>query len=206
MKQLHMILGHALILDLIHQNTNWRCVNIYAPVLCAARKQFWSDIHKWILPNESIVLGNFNSVTSPVDHIPGKLDAMSVQLAAYLEMWNIFELSGSHTYTYQHLSVKDRKSQIDRIYVPNDLCQQTYVFSQWNSLSNHMVVIMAPNKKDFGPSQWRMPDDVIKLPKTEAMIQDLTNRLSTADFSPEIKWEICKQEIRSWCQQFTKFR
>ena len=73
-------------------------------------------------------------------------------------------------------------------------------------MSDHIAVIMAPNRKESGPSQWHIPDDVIKLLKTEAMIQELVNRLSLTNFSPEMKWEICKQEIRSWCQQFTKFR
>ena len=88
----------------------------------------------------------------PEDCISGNLDATSMQLAMYLEMWNIFEPSGSQTYTYQHPSMKDSKSHIDQIYVPKDLCQQTYTYSQWTSLSDHMMVIMAPNKKDSGPS------------------------------------------------------
>ncbi len=143
---------------------------------------------------------------TPEDHISGNLDATCTQLAMYLEIWNIFEPSGSRIYTYQHPSMKDRKSCIDQIYVPKDLCQQTYTYSQWTSLSDHIMVIMAPNKKYSGPSQWHIPDDVIKLQKTEAMIQDLVNKLSLTNFSPEMKLEICKQEIRSWCQQFTKFR
>ena len=122
------ITGHALVLDITFQNTQWHCVNVYAPSMIAQCWSFWSEVTKWIIPGEMVILGDFNSITSTNDQASGNLDATSAQLQELLELWKVCELSGSHTFTYQHPTVGSRKSRIDCMFLQG---------VRWGFLSTH---------------------------------------------------------------------
>ena len=79
-QQIGEIAGHALVLDITFQNAQWHCVNVYAPSGVAQHQSFWSEVTKWIIPGEKVILGDFNSVTSANDQASGNLDATSAQL------------------------------------------------------------------------------------------------------------------------------
>ncbi len=111
----------------------------------------------------TVVLGNFNSVTDNTDRLSGNLDATSVLLDLLLKELDLHEIPGLYqkTFTYQHLSISNCKSHLDRIYV-NFGTDKLKVYTSHISFSDHDLVGMfrIPDD-DYRPKQWRFNSDTL---------------------------------------------
>ncbi len=112
------IQGYALCLDFNSQSEGFRVIAIYAPPDRHQCQSFFDTIATWILPGQTYILGDFNSVTDPVDRVSGKLDVTSSLLYDLLTSNELLEPPSRRTFTYQHPSAANRKSRINRIYIP----------------------------------------------------------------------------------------
>ncbi len=142
------IQGHALCLDISSKLDEFHVIAVYAPPDGNQCESFFDTIATWILPGQTYVLGDFNSVTDPTDRVSGKLDVTSSLLYDLLSSNELLEPPGGHTFTYQHPSVANRKSRIDRIYVPCSALDHSFTYTQWCQCSDHLAVVMAPCKKE----------------------------------------------------------
>ncbi len=110
--------GHLVALELQSLTHSFRVVGVYAPSIPAVQKSFFKEMQIYFM-NNMLLLGDFNSVTSEMDHLSRSLDPTSADLHSLLDHWNLVEPCGTHlnTFSYHHPSVSERKSQIDRIYI-----------------------------------------------------------------------------------------
>lgn len=104
--------SHLLAVNLTLGSEVTRLINIYAP----NNATFFSKLPQ--LFTNHTVLGDFNSVISMADRNSHALDATSGQLQSLLKCFDFVEPKGSHLYSfsYQHPSLSNRKSHLDRIY------------------------------------------------------------------------------------------
>ncbi len=84
-----------------------------------------------IVPSNTYLIGDFNSVTASEDHLSGHLDQTSHMLKMLLEQWDLLEPPFGPSFTYQHPSIPEWKSRIDRLYVSTGLTQELYTYTQW---------------------------------------------------------------------------
>ncbi len=67
------------------------------------------------MQDNTIFIGDFNSVTCVEDHLSGQLDLTSELLSGLLVQWRMVEIPGVHQkmFTYHHPSIESCKSCID---------------------------------------------------------------------------------------------
>ncbi len=97
MKYYDKIDGHTIYLDIQGENEDFQVISVYAPNDIKQRKSFFQQIQDWILPGQTYVLGDFNSVTDTVDRKSGILDVTSRQLdlAQMCELHDLVEPLGA---------------------------------------------------------------------------------------------------------------
>ena len=58
------------------ENIDFNLINIYAPRSDTDRRQFYSDLDKFLLPGNNFLSGDFNSIDNPrMDKLGGDPDA-----------------------------------------------------------------------------------------------------------------------------------
>ncbi len=135
---------------------------IYAPNIPSERKQFFEEM-KSFCTTRTILIGDFNSVTSSSDRLSGNLDFTLQQLNDLLNEFSLTEPLGSHqqVFTYQHPSITTHKSQLDHVYLNFD--HEWMGYSLPVSYSDHYLIgIFVPYLDDVGPRPWRFPNDLLK--------------------------------------------
>ncbi len=115
----------------------WIYMHLMTPKECL---EFFTAIEVYISERLSL-LGDFNSVTDPLDRLSGNLDRTSTQLFDLLLRHNLEEIEGPHhlMFSYHHPSVRSRKSHMDRIYV-NFLHLCLWGYSTFSPYSDHYLV------------------------------------------------------------------
>ena len=109
-------------------------------------------------------MGDFNSVVDAGDRASHTLDHTSAQLCSLLQCFNFVEPRGSHlfSFSYQHPSVLNRKSYLDRIYF-NYSIASSRGYTQYMSFSDHYLVgtynLLC---EDMGPKLWSFPSDLLE--------------------------------------------
>ncbi len=53
---------HGIVLDVQQACGYYRIINVYAPVEGDKRKQFLINLSAWVIPNATVILGDFNSI------------------------------------------------------------------------------------------------------------------------------------------------
>ncbi len=149
--------GYILQLNIDFQGESTKVINVYGHPDYRIRWDHFQWLERNVIGHNIILLGDFNSVCSTADRKPGRLDPTSLQLCEVLSALGVSELEGTRTYTYQHQSLVDRKSRLDRIYVSKEWLGKFYTYSQWWSGSDHCAIVMHKKSEDRGPSQWRLP-------------------------------------------------
>ena len=150
-----------------------------------------------------MLVGDFNSITSTADRVSGNLDPTSMVLQSLLDEVGLIEPGGSKCYTYQHPAIAQSKSCLDRICVSRDLAEAFYTYTQWCTFSDHSAVCLNRQRLVRGPTQWRMPDDVLEQKDFDTVIQEAIMDHDLVD--PVLNWELTKASIKWSTQEFTKF-
>ena len=130
--------------------------NLYAPNDIHERTQFFQSLDELFLEGNIMLLGDFNSVVTPSDHLSQQLDTTSSQLCQILNAHNFIEPPGSHLhiFTYHHPAVPSRESHLDHIYV-NFVVPHLHGFTLHTAFSDHYAFGLFLNKKtDKGPYPW----------------------------------------------------
>ena len=101
--------GHLLTLDILDSHP-WQLITIYAPndsAACAIFSQMCGFVSE-----RTMLEGDFNSVTSPSDHLSGNLNGTSSILKQELSIHGFEEISGSHlrVFIYHYPSLSSQKS------------------------------------------------------------------------------------------------
>ena len=193
-----------------------RYISIYAPNNSTERKRFFGGISKFVVDN-TFLLGDFNSVVSPHDHLSGNLDSLhdhlsgnldptSEMLCQLLESLDFHELPGPQqkTFTYYHPTVQSRKSHLDHIYMNFDnkllhgYCSPIFI-------SDHYLVGMfsLPDTAQ-GPKQWRFPNDLLLDVSFNQQVH-LTLENFDKD-NPLESWERIKLKVQCLSQRMTVLR
>ena len=80
----NVVQGHLVALELQSLTSTFRVVGVYAPSLPAAHKSFFKEMQNYFT-NNMLLLGDFNSVTSEMDHFSRNLDPTSTDLHSLLD-------------------------------------------------------------------------------------------------------------------------
>ncbi len=143
--------GHLLVIDL-QGSHDLQCVGLYVPNNAHDCCTFFEDLYKFVGDN-TVLLGDFNSVTTPEDHLSGNLDATSALLQDTLQSLGFVEISGSHchVFSYHHPSILSWKSRIDCIYT-NFANNTLRGYASPCGITDHYLIgcFTLPNKA-FGP-------------------------------------------------------
>ncbi len=204
MKYCDKIDGHAICLDIQGETKDFRVISVYAPNDIKQRKSFFQQIQDWILPGQTYILGDFNSVTDIVDRKSGVLDATSGQLAQMCKLHDLVEPLGAQVFTYQHPTINARKSCIDRIYIPRAFREHLFTFTQWCQCSDHSAVILAGQQKQRGSLQWKFPEDVLSDEQFCIKLKEIILH-EYQDLEPCWAWELIKHDIMQATQEKTKY-
>ena len=145
-----------------------------------------------------MLVGDFNSITSTADRVSGNLDPTSMVLQSLLDEVGLIEPGGSKCYTYQHPAIAQSKSCLDRICVSRDLAEAFYTYTQWCTFSDHSAVCLNRQRLVRGPTQWRMPDDVLEQKDFDTVIQEAIMDHGLVDLV--LNWELTKASIK-WSTQ-----
>ncbi len=102
---------------MVKDGSHVRIINLYALNNTAKQKCFFPDLCQYFVPN-TLLVGDFNSVTSSLDRISYCLDTTSHMLRDILTANGFHEPPGSHlnTFSYHHPSAVSRQSRIDKIF------------------------------------------------------------------------------------------
>ena len=137
-------------------------VTVYAPNDVHSRIKFFHELCTFVMDN-TILLGDFNSVTDPADKLSGKLDGTSKELARLLRDCDLCEPYGSQntTFTYHHLSDPLWKSRIDHIFMTHGTSLY-YGYAHYMSCSDHYLVGITPCPDlERGHRQWKFQPDLL---------------------------------------------
>ena len=195
--------GHKLVLDLVIQGESLRLISIYAPNDPKLRTIFYQWLSENIVPGNTFLMGDFNSVMKPQDQLSQNLDQTSHLLASLLEQWGLEEVSSGPSFMYQHPSVAGRKSRIDHLYVLQDFVHRLFSYTQWCSCSDHLAVISALKPGDKGPSQWHLPENIFENPVVPGIVQKEVNAHS--ELSTGLCWESIKLHLCTQFQDLMKY-
>ncbi len=109
-----------------------------------------------------------------------------------------------HTFSYNHPSIPERKSQIDHIYT-NILNESLCGYAAPCSLSDHYLIgVFTVSKESLGPKQWRFPLDLLL---DNMFMQQICLVLENFDKKdPVASWEVIKLKIQGLSQKVIRFR
>ncbi len=166
---------------------------IYAPNIPLERNHFFEEM-KSFCTTRTVLIGDFNSVTSSSDRLSGNLDSTSQQLNNLLNGFNLIKPLGSHqqVFTYQHPSITTCKSWLDHVYMNFD--HEWMGYSLPVSYSDHYLIgIFVPYPDDVGPRPWRFPNDLLEDESFQQQIDLILQTFSDKDSG--ISWESVKSKI-----------
>ncbi len=154
---------------------------------------------------DTLLLGDFNSVTVSSDRHSQNLDSTSKMLEKVLSFHKFYEPQGTHIhhFSYHHPSIAERKSRIDCIYSTYPM-QGLQGFSKHILFSDHYLIGTFQLKPvDIGPHPWHFPIDLLEDPERIAQLELI---LSGFDKKSAISsWEGIKLKIQSVMQNATAF-
>ena len=129
--------------------------NIYAPNEPLTRKLFFGDLISRLSAKNVILGGDFNLIIDKSNRKSRKLDETSEQLEKMIYTLCLLEPKGSHQFTYQHPSLSEHQSCLDRYYVSTSLWDDWYLIVRFCHLSDHQEVMLIPKKEvNHGLAQW----------------------------------------------------
>ncbi len=106
-------LGHLLALCVSYEQDalDLNIICIYALTQPKEWKDFFMQLASFVTEN-TVLIGDFNSVTSPMDRLSGNLDSTSFLLHTFLDHSSLTKPPGAHltSFTYHHPILVDRKS------------------------------------------------------------------------------------------------
>ncbi len=197
--------GHLLALDLQLLTSNLWVVGLYTPPIQIKHCLFFKDMHRYFNDNV-LLLGDFNSVTSPTDRMSRHLDATSMILNGVLTHWGLVEPPGNHLqcFSYHHPSVSSRKSQIDCIYM-NKCLNNVRGYAVPTAFSGHYAVgIYLRRIGTKGPKPWRFPIDVLN---DETKVEQIMHHLELFNDKDLIGlWEWIKSDVQDMAPIFSAYR
>ncbi len=191
-------------LDLAVQG-GYRIMNIYVPNDPASHLDFLKQISSFVRDNNTILLGDFNLVIEGRDHLSGRLDGTSCFLMDLLSELNFEEILGPHQtiFTYHHLSLQERKSHLDRIYV-NFVNKYLNGYTSHISTSDHYLVGMFEIlPKDFGPKMWKFNSDILLDLAFGDRVRLACSNFGSMDVCEE--WERLKGKFQEYAMLSTQY-
>ncbi len=200
--------GRIVLVNFSFGNDNYSIVNIYAPNIPKARKDFFNTLDRHLMGNRKIIFaGDFNCVENVTLDKTGGNDAYGTQGAEVLKnICNTFFLSDAFRYLYptkkeySYVSKSNNvMSRLDRFYVSNDLL--SYVDScviTPNPYSDHAFVSLSFKDFDsdsftYGPGFWKCNVTVLDHPDFVTDLTDMWNILDQVPVQDAQWWETCKQ-------------
>ncbi len=108
------------------------------------------------MSDQTVLLGDFNSVIDRMDRVSGNLDQTSALLHDLLMANSFVEPNGTHhfSFTYHHPSLAMHKSRLDCIYINFSIISLSG-YCQHVPFSDHYLVgLFKLPDSDKGPSLW----------------------------------------------------
>ena len=180
--------------------------NIYTPNEPLTRKLFFGDLIGRLSAENVILGGDFNLIIDKSDRKSGKLDETSEQLGKIIHTLYLLEPKGSHQFTYQHPSLSEHQSHLDRFYISTSLWDDWYLIVRFCHLSDHQEVMLICKKEvSHGLAQWRFANDALQDKDLDSVIRQIIVEIVHKDFSPTATWITIKASVQEKVQDFTRF-
>ncbi len=69
--------GRLMLVDFEYSGENLWVINLYAPNNLTSHKVFFQEVHNYLLPSQTFLLGDFNSVLDPSGQANRQIDSSS---------------------------------------------------------------------------------------------------------------------------------
>ncbi len=113
---------------------------------------FFASLEAEIQEENNILCGDFNSVVSSINRLLGRFDETSEDLIILTRTYHLTEPEGFSQFTYQHLTIANRKSKIDFFFLLQNLAVKWKGVTRYCAFSDHQDIILFPVKdRNVGP-------------------------------------------------------
>lgn len=147
--------GHFLAVECQWDSQLYKILTIYAPNDTQEHQSFFEQLIPELNHHHIVLYGNFNSVLQENDRASQQIDGTTDVLNCIIQDTNLSEPSGFSQFTYQHPSVKERKSRIDLFLVSHCLQGLWFGATHFCAYSDYQAVILFPTKQEqSGPGLW----------------------------------------------------
>ncbi len=198
--------GRFLACEVEWQSSKFLLCNIYAPNEPLIRKFFFGELTGRLSAENVILGGDFNLIIDKSDRKSGKLDETSEQLGKIIHTLYLLEPKGSHQFTYQHPSLSECQSHLDRFYVSTPLWDDWYQTVRFYHLSDHQEVMLIPKKEvNHGLVQQQFANDALQDKDFDSAIRQTIVEIVHRDLPPTATWITIKASVQEKVQDFTKF-
>ncbi len=158
------------------------------------------------MSGQTVLLGDFNSITDCTDRVSGNLDPISGLLSNLLSANSLVEPNGTHhfSFTYHYPSLNACKSRLNHIYI-NFLMDSLHGYCQYVSFSDHYLVsLFKLPDSDKGLVLWRLSSDMLA---NQGFVDYMNCQLLFFDYkNPVDSWERLKLCAQHKVQNLSKFR
>ncbi len=183
---------------------NFWIINIYALNNAKEQYDFFCKMSDFVNDN-TILLGDFNSVVHSSDHLSGNTDATSTLLQDIIISKGLEEIEGPHRniFTYHHPSVASRKSRLNQIYVSFGHQSLRGYSTHFPGSDHYLVGVFQLPDDTMGPKPWHFPSDLLE---NESFCQQVALICENFDNTHSQSWETVKLKFQLMAQQYTCFR
>ena len=105
-------------LDMTYNEANYRIINLYALTAVDRRRQCYAELQHLVINDNTLILGDFNSVQAPSDRISSRLDGTSKYLSSLIADTNLAECDHNRMFTFQNPGDVSKQSCLDLILGP----------------------------------------------------------------------------------------
>ena len=105
---------HIAMLQVSLEGEKRKVITCYAPPQVSQWQDFFLTLRTLLVPGNTIVMGDLNTVRTEMDRTSGKIDPTTASLNSLCIDFNLRESPGSAFFTYQHPTM-NQQSRIDYI-------------------------------------------------------------------------------------------
>ncbi len=117
---------HLGVLDISYLDNDLHFLACYAPPQGAERGAFFYLVRENMIQGSMIIMGDLNTVRTPLDHTSRKLDVTSSVWNSICSDFDLQEPQGSNFYTDQHPTLP-RQSHIDYVVRPKSFMDNLFL-------------------------------------------------------------------------------
>ncbi len=101
-------------------------------------------------------------------------------------------------FTYQHLTIANRKSKIDFFFLSQNLAVKWKGITRYCAFLDHQAIILFPVKdRDIGPGYWHLSNDLLGNTRYSNELQKMIQKWSQNDSLTALdNWTILKSECK----------